>query len=492
MLLKRFFVVVVLLAVVSAFGETSSLLVLHTNDFHDHIRPGYDGVGGMPYVSGYIKSVREGRTDVMVLDSGDVMEKGDMVAFKTHSAIMYEAMGRIGYTAAVFGNHDTDSGAAYLHECEAKAGMPFLCINYIKKDGTLHFPASKIFEVNGVKVGVIGAMDPREGEFLNRKETMEALAKEAARLKEEAHLVFVICHFGSKDCLAFSAGVPEVDVFFGGHTHEVVREPYRSETGALVVQAGLYAKYVGRLELVVDLETKTIAEFESEVVEMGHDVVPCDEAMLTWVRECEQAECPEASRVIGHSGKALGSVDAARLAAAAIRERAGVDVGFCHAGQVIRSGIPAGGLDVNAFFLTGGQRGRVIVGTMLTGEEIEDYLQGLMAEGRGRTEWAGFQGGIRYAKLEGGWVVETNLDSDKTYRVVMPEREWQTRFVRVREKQSQGTLPAFVPCSFTFIEALTGYIEKLSEEGITVDAHAEKLEDLQMLRENAVAIVSAN
>lgn len=493
MLSRRHLIVAVSLVIlaVSSYAETGTVLILYTNDLHDHVRPGYDGVGGMPYVSGYIKSVLAERTDTMVLDAGDVMEKGDMVAFATHSAIMYEAMGRIGYTAAVFGNHDTDSGAAYLRECEAKAGMPFLCINYVKKDGTRHFPASKIFEVNGVKVGVIGAMDPRDGEFLDRKASVKALAEEAARLKAAAHLVFVVCHFGSRDCLEFSAEVPEIDVFFGGHMHEVVREPHRSATGAFVVQAGHYARYVGRLDLTVDLDAKKITKAKGELVEMRHDEVPCDAAMLAWIREREEEVCPEAVRVIGRSERLLGSVDAARLAAAALRERAGVDVGFCHAGQIIRSGLPAGTLDVNALFLTGGQRGRVIVGTTLTGEEIEDYLQGLMAGGRGRTEWAGFEGDVRYSKAEGGWVVVTDLDPGKSYRVVMPEREWQTRFVRVREKQSQGALPTLTPCSFTFIEALAGYIEKLSEEGIAVDAHAEKLADFQTLREGAGTMVSA-
>jgi 2',3'-cyclic-nucleotide 2'-phosphodiesterase (5'-nucleotidase family) len=54
------------------------------------------GTGGIPYVSGYIKSVKAQRQDVLVLDAGDVAEKGGL-AFKTNSDIMYQAMGKIGY-----------------------------------------------------------------------------------------------------------------------------------------------------------------------------------------------------------------------------------------------------------------------------------------------------------------------------------------------------------------------------------------------------------
>ena len=105
-----------------------------------------------------------------------------------------------------------------------------LCINYVKPDGTPHFLASKVFEVNGVKVGVIGVMDPRGGEFLNRNETEKVLAAEAARLKKEAHLVFAICHSGSKDCLEFSEVAPEVDEALGE------RDPVACAESALLRQ----------------------------------------------------------------------------------------------------------------------------------------------------------------------------------------------------------------------------------------------------------------
>jgi len=67
-------VAVVLIGVVGsvcpAQGATDTVLILHTNDFHDHIRPGYDRVGGMAYVAGYIGAARRGRDDVLVLDAG--------------------------------------------------------------------------------------------------------------------------------------------------------------------------------------------------------------------------------------------------------------------------------------------------------------------------------------------------------------------------------------------------------------------------------------
>ncbi|HEY5553189.1 MAG TPA: metallophosphoesterase, partial [Opitutaceae bacterium] len=78
-------------------AETASLLILHTNDIHDHVRAGDGGLGGLPYVAGYIRQVRSERDDVLVLDAGDVAEKGDLVAHRTHSKMTYELLRRIGY-----------------------------------------------------------------------------------------------------------------------------------------------------------------------------------------------------------------------------------------------------------------------------------------------------------------------------------------------------------------------------------------------------------
>lgn len=47
-----------LFAVCALPAKATRLVILHTNDVHDHVRPGYDGAGGLPYVSGYIRQVR--------------------------------------------------------------------------------------------------------------------------------------------------------------------------------------------------------------------------------------------------------------------------------------------------------------------------------------------------------------------------------------------------------------------------------------------------
>jgi 2',3'-cyclic-nucleotide 2'-phosphodiesterase (5'-nucleotidase family) len=471
-------------------AETRTILILHTNDLHDHVRPGQENCGGMPYISGYIKSVKAQRQDVLVLDAGDVAEKGDMLAFKTNSDIMYQAMGKIGYAATVPGNHDLDHGVARLHTWAALApGMTMLCLNYVDKEAKPCFTPSKIFDVKGIKVGVIGLTILKGNETMDRVASVERLRKEAARLRPETDLLLALCHAGTSDCAELSASVPSVQVFVGGHTHELLKEPkVVKDTGALIVQTGSDARYVGRLDLTVDLDSRKLVRAEGGVVEMRHDQAPCDDDMLAWISKREQEVCPEANHLVGRCEKPLGPAEVAALAAAALRWRAGADVALCHTATIMRSGLPAGDVDVNDLFLTGGQRGDKVVTLTLTGKAIESYLEGLMNYDKGPTEWAGFHAAMDRSGSAGSWSAHTDLDPEHEYRAVLPEQEWEKRFETVAKKQSEKATgqpygPGAKPpeCPFTFIDALTAYAESLAKENVTLDAHVNRLLSIRRL-----------
>jgi hypothetical protein len=62
----------------------------------------------MPQLSGSVQSVPATLRAVLLLDAGDVAEKGEIVAFRTHGIITYDAMLRVGYYGVAVGNHDFD------------------------------------------------------------------------------------------------------------------------------------------------------------------------------------------------------------------------------------------------------------------------------------------------------------------------------------------------------------------------------------------------
>ena len=459
-----------LLLTLASAAETRSLLILHTNDIHDHVRAAAGDTGGLPYVAGYVAQQRAKRNDILLLDAGDVTEKGDMVAFDTQSKVTYEAMGRMKYDAAVPGNHDFSLGLEHLDACRALlGGTAYLCINCLDKAGKAHWDASHVFEVNGLRVGVIGAtVDTDKGMTLDLDATAGRIAEEAARLDKDCHILVVLAHLGVEDCRTLAGKVPSIDVFVGGHTHELLRKPVRAESGAIIVQTGNYALRVGAIDLSVDTETRAVKLVEGGVVDMRHDSVPPDDGILSWVKAEEQRLCPEASRVIGRANETVNEPAMARIAAAALREKAGTDIGFCHPLQIMRSPLPAGEVDVNALFLTGGQRGSALVTAKLPGRAIEAYLEALHRERKGLTAWSGFVGEVTVSG------VTSDLDPERLYTVVMPEAEWKFRLLKLWKKDA-GAPPAAAACEIGFTDALAAYIERGTGEGKSVDQMAESL-----------------
>jgi 2',3'-cyclic-nucleotide 2'-phosphodiesterase (5'-nucleotidase family) len=459
-----------LLIALAAAAETRPLLILHTNDLHDHVRPGQAGRGGLPYIAGYVAQERAKRNDILLLDAGDVTEKGDMVAFATQSKVTYEAMGRMKYDAAVPGNHDFSLGMEHLESCRALLGTTaYLCINCDEAAGKPRWETSRVFEVNGLRVGVIGAtVQTGKEQTLDLNTTADRIAEEAARLDKDCHLLVVLAHLGLMDCRALARKVPSIDVFVGGHTHELLRVPARAESGAIIVQTGDYAERVGSLELAVDTDTHSAKLVRGGVVEMSHDTVPCDEVMLASMRAEEQRLCPEAARVVGRADATVTETAMARIAAAALREKAGTDTGFCHPLQIMRSPLPAGAVDVNALFLTGGQRGSTLVTARLRGRDIEAYLDGLYRARKGVTAWSGFAADVSAAG------VTCDLEAERLYTVVMPEAEWTSRLLRLWSKDA-GAPPTAAVSEIGFTEALADYIARGTGEGKSVDQMAASL-----------------
>jgi len=461
------------------WADTGTVLFLYTSDLHDYIKPGPDNLGGLPYVAGHVASVRETRDDILLLDGGDVMEKGDMVSFKTQSRIMYEAMGKLGYDAGAVGNHDLTYGLDHLRECSKLSGMDHLCLNYNDNKGDPYFPPSKMYTVNGAKIGVIGLTVMKGGPFLDLPECGVRLAAEATRLKEAgAHIVVVIAHIGSAELAKLSALAPQVDLLFGGHTHEVRKEPRPvPETGALILMAGQYARYVVHMEVTLDLDEKRMVDQKMRLVAMEHDKITPDRDMMAWVKEEEMKYCSEALEVVGKSNATILPDKMAKVAAVALKRRSGADAAFCHPGQIMRSSLPAGAIDSNLIFRTGGQRGSELVLARLTGEQIQAYLGGLAQERKGQTEWAGFQAKLSYDREGDQWKASSDLNPDTRYTVVLPELEWSTRLARVAKKDPLlANLKAPVDLDFTFTQAVAAYVKEITEQGQTLDEHVNSLD----------------
>ncbi|NLN93162.1 MAG: bifunctional metallophosphatase/5'-nucleotidase [Candidatus Hydrogenedens sp.] len=454
-----------------ASADTDTLLILHTNDIHGHIKADPHGQGGMPYVAAWVAGVRQERDDVLLFDGGDVMRKGDLVAEKTQHRIMYEAMNKIGYTAGAIGNHDDFHGFDVLHECADLSGMHLLCLNHLDDEGQPRFEPSAIVEKKGLKVGIIGLTTISGGAYKSVDSCGEQLRLEAEKLESEVDLTVAVVHIGSKECALLSALAPTVDVFVSGHTHEAIQEAIVvPETGALIVQAGQYAQNVGVLDLVVDKETKSVKSSQSRLVPMEPETVTPDAEMIAWIAAEEQKYCPDAMEVVGETDSIIQIPDLIRIASAALQWKSGADVAFCHS-FVMRSNQQAGEITANSVFQAAGQRGDEVVWTELTGAQIHAYMDCLSGERRGKTAWHGFEGKMEKNGDGNVLTLVSDLEEEKIYQVALPLYQWEQHMKHCGEGVALlESLPKTMPVTgYSVADAMTEYLRAIRETGTSVE-----------------------
>jgi 5'-nucleotidase len=450
----------------SLAAANTHLTILHTNDLHDHLRSGSGGVGGIAYVAGYIKAIRSDDPAVLVLDAGDVTEKGDLVAFKTHSLLTYEILRRIGYDAVTIGNHDADAGIDWLHRYEEELGQRLVCLNLVDAKGAPIYEVSRIVSRHGLRIGLIGALVPQDTGTLDLEATGRQLAAEANRLISQTSLLIAICHAGPEVCATWSRMAPAIKVFISGHTHETLQPPrIVTETGAQIVQAGCDARQVGRLDLEFDAVTQQVVDVRCQVVALEHGKIQPDDETERWVAAQEMRLCPNAGKILTTAPASIGP-EIAWLAAEAMRVAGGVDLAFCNPGHVVRDSLAPGPVTVNDLFLTGGQRGDAVIESTLTGSEVTAYLNALANSPGDQTAWAGFAAAPEKTPA-GKSLLRTNLLPDHRYRMLMPAIEWEKRFLRAAKRLKQSdpsnalAAHAFIAAHsrVTFIDSLVALLE---------------------------------
>lgn len=250
----------VLLDVADDGRKYTPVPIVGLNDFHGQLDPttrAYDNainarVGG----ASFLATMFDEDLDSLP-GEGLILAGGDNVGASPPNSALLEDMPAIdvenawGLDATSYGNHEFDYGVARLLQHQARADFPFLATNIVDEDTGQAPPwvtPSKVFRVNGVKVGVIGAglsetpelvaAGATEGlEFLDEAPRIKA---ESERLRRQGVAVqVVVIHQGTalgSNPVGTTPGAPwegpiigiadalqdtTVDAMVVGHTHRV-------------------------------------------------------------------------------------------------------------------------------------------------------------------------------------------------------------------------------------------------------------------------------
>jgi len=259
--------------------EVIKISILHTNDMHSRIEcfnSGRNkGAGGMLQLASVIKQIRAEEENILLLDAGDIFQ-GTPYFNYYGGELEFKLMSEMGFDASTLGNHDFDNGIDGLVKQLPHANFPFLSANYNVINTALngHTIPHKIFNKNGVKIGVFGLgikltglVDPKLYKDIQYIDPIRIANEQAFLLKNELNCDLVIClsHLGysykgkkiSDRILAQESA--NIDLIIGGHTHTFLKEPKLLENKkgkkVLINQVGFGAIKLGKVDFYFEKST---------------------------------------------------------------------------------------------------------------------------------------------------------------------------------------------------------------------------------------------
>jgi 5'-nucleotidase len=334
-------------------NETVDLNLLNINDFHGRIGPTGPNLANTVPFAGTVEQLRaqHGENNTLFLSAGDNIGASLFASSSAQDQPTIDVLNALDLRASAVGNHELDRGFPDLRDRVIdggeNAGWTYLAAN-VYAEGTTDpvLDEYALFEVDGVTVGVIGAVTqetptlvaPDGVAGLTFGDPVAAVNRVAAELSDgdpangEADVLVAEYHEGAasvdadptlEEALAAGGAFvsiveetdPAVDAIFTGHTHQryAFSAPVPGVAGATrpVVQTGSYGEHVGQIVLTFDQRTGEVVSHTEQNV--ARTTVPDAELIATYPRVAEVASivtaAVAAADVIGNEPVASVTAD---------------------------------------------------------------------------------------------------------------------------------------------------------------------------------------
>lgn len=281
---------------------SKTFTILHSNDIHSAfigMGPAADYTpftlnddstrGGYARLATLIAQRKAARNDlgpVLVLDAGDFSMGTPFAAASREIGGELQLMGRMGYDATTFGNHEFDLGPDGLGKAidiASKAGsIPVIVssnTNFTGADETLSdlrrlsergvIRRFHVIERGGLRFGILGLLGKEaiiytSGGAVAFSDALTAASEVVTilREKEKVDVVIALSHGGVEkdregnyedgDDVRLAVAAPGIDVVIGGHSHTELNEPIIVNGHTPVVQTGKEGRNLGELVITID------------------------------------------------------------------------------------------------------------------------------------------------------------------------------------------------------------------------------------------------
>lgn len=262
---RSLMLIIALAASLGASAQNKDIHFVAINDIHGNME-------NSAALCGVIDSLRAIYPNLMVLSAGD-NRTGDPISdmYKEPSRPITEVMNVFGVKASTIGNHEFDGSIAGFRRQIELSDFPYLSCNTRFPDSMgVKLDPYKIFDVDGVKVGIIGVaqVNPQRGipdchidkcrgvEFTLPKQGVE---KYADVVRKQCDIEILLSHAGSDVDSLLANDFPQIDVIMGGHTHNLL-PANNIVNGVLITQSLNKMRYCYHVIVTVDESGKVVAK----------------------------------------------------------------------------------------------------------------------------------------------------------------------------------------------------------------------------------------
>ncbi|MBR2216411.1 MAG: bifunctional metallophosphatase/5'-nucleotidase [Selenomonadaceae bacterium] len=378
-------------------AKETNIVIFHTNDMHARVTTDEDrGESiGLAEMAAAVAAEKKQNKATLWLDAGDTLHGMPRINI-SQGENMVALLNLAGLNALAPGNHDFNYGAGQLVKLSRQMKFPLLCANVTyKKDNRLLFKPYKIFNLNGVKVGVFGLAtpdtavmtNPTKIDTINFLEPVQIAREMVKELRPKCDIVIGLMHMGlDKSSLVTSEEIARkvsgIDLIVDGHSHTTLPEGL-TVGDTLIVQTGWHEYKLGRVNLkwqggkIVAKEARLIDETELKGL-----IPEPDKAVATKLAAIDKTNEKLFSQKVATSDRDFDAsfegirrreTELGNLCADAFRWRSQADIAVVNGGG-IRGGFSRGDIttgDVMALFPFGNNLSLA----QITGKQVKDALE---------------------------------------------------------------------------------------------------------------------
>lgn len=222
----------------TSHGQDQEVHILAANDIHA-------AVDAFPQLAAIADSLRALYPSLLVLSAGD-NRTGNPVndIYEISSYPMVALMNQVGFNATALGNHEFDVNS--LPPLMGLSNFSYICANiYPSENSGLHIVPTQTFDVDGIKVGIIGIVqvnqqgrpdthpdNVREVRFSTPMNTI----RQYESYSHECNATILLSHLGYEDDVKTAEECPWIDLIIGGHSHTQLTAEEPLHNGVLITQ----------------------------------------------------------------------------------------------------------------------------------------------------------------------------------------------------------------------------------------------------------------